>query len=338
MNKRHHFDTRTEAGDRVGACIQTLLTLPPNFFAIPMGLAGLAGVWQLAAKFYGLSTRISAALYIVTTVVYLLLVVAFGCKLLLAWKTTLAELSHPVFGPFNVLLPIVGMLLALGLDPYAHRVALGLFLAFLVASLLLGGWMLGRWIAARRDLDTLHSGYYLPTVASGLIGSEGLARFGFMAAGWMCFGIGMICWLLLGSIIFNRLFTRPALPQGLIPTLAIEIAPPALAGNAYFTLTGSRIDLLTYLFAGYALLMLLVQLCLVPLYRKLPFVMGFWSFTFPFAAATAYAIRWVHLLHPAGSIPLSIILLAAITLLIGSIALRSLAVPRSKPLPGIAAS
>ena len=304
-----------------------------------MGLAGLASVWQLAARFYGLPAPFSATLYIITTVVYMLLVVAFGGKLLLSWKTVLADLNHPVLGPFGVLCPIVGMLLALGLEPYAHRLALGMFLVFLGASLLLGGWMLGRWLAVRRDFDTLHSGYYLPTVASGLIGSEGLARFGFVAAGWMCFGIGMICWLLLGSIIFNRLFTRPSLPQGLVPTIAIEIAPPALAGNAYFTLTGSRIDLLTYMFAGYALLMLLVQLCLVPRYRKLPFVVGFWSFTFPFAAATAYAIRWVHLEHPAGNMVLSLALLAAITVLIGSIALRSLVAPvRGKPLLDIATS
>lgn len=336
MNRLHHFDARTEEKRGTGALSQALLAVPPNFFAIPMGLAGLAGVWQIAARFYGLPASLSATLYIVTTIVYLLLVVTFGCKLLLSWKTALADLTHPVLGPFSVLFPIVGMLLALGLEPYVHPLALGIFLVFLGASLLLGGWMLGRWLAVQRDLDALHSGYYLPIVASSLIGSEGLARFGFVAAGWMCFGIGVICWLLLGSIIFNRLFTRPGLPQGLIPTIAIEIAPPALAGNAYFTLTGNRIDLLTYMFAGYVLLMFLVQLCLVPRYRKLPFVVGFWSFTFPFATATVYAIRWVHLEHPAGSMLLSLALLATITVLIGSIALRSLVAPvRGRPLPSI---
>ena len=50
----------------------------------------------------------------------------------------------------------------------------------------------------------------------------------------MSFDVGMICWVVLGSIILNRLFFRPALPLALIPTLAIEVAPPVVAGNTYF--------------------------------------------------------------------------------------------------------
>src|SRR3977135_1197891 len=53
----------------------------------------------------------------------------------------------------------------------------------------------------------------------------------------MSFGIGIICWLLLGSILLNRLFFRPSLPAALVPTLAIEAAPPAVAGGAYYAIT-----------------------------------------------------------------------------------------------------
>jgi tellurite resistance protein len=222
------------------------------------------------------------------------------------------------------LLPISGMLLAVGLEPYAFRVALVLFLVFFVATILLGGWMTGQWIVDNMDAETFHPGYFLPTVAGALVGADGAGHFGLLVPGWMSFGIGMICWVVLGSIILNRLFFRPGLPPGLVPTLAIEIAPPVVAGNAYFTLTGGRIDTLAYVLAGYAVLMVLVQLRMAPLYWKTPFAPSFWAFTFSYASVASDAMRWIDLEHIPGGFFLGCVLLAGITLLIGGIALRSL--------------
>ena len=45
------------------------------------------------------------------------------------------------------------------------------------------------------------------------------------------FGLGLVCWAFLGSIIFVRLVAHPLMPVGLRPTLAILVAPPAVAGQ-----------------------------------------------------------------------------------------------------------
>src|SRR6266700_3091483 len=153
------------------------------------------------------------------------------------------------------------------------------------------------------------------------------------------FSLLPITWLLLGAIILNRLYFRPGLAAALIPMLAIVIVPPVIAGNAYFVLTGGRIDLLAYVLAGYAVLMALVQLRLVPIYFKLTFSPGFWSFTFSYAATAAYALRWIHLGKFAGAVILGYVVLAAITLFIGGIALRSLvALRQGKFLPAATVS
>ena len=80
----------------------------------------------------------------------------------------------------------------------------------------------------------------------------------------------MICWLLLGSAILNRLFTRPALagPGGLSPAE---------------TMIG-------YLLGGYAVLMVLARLRLSLVYSGLSFGPGFWAFTFSYAAVVADAL------------------------------------------------
>lgn len=317
------FKSETEGVKNV-ATQSRLLAIPLNFFAITMGLAGLAGVWRLAGELCHLLASIGDALYVIAAAVYLLLLIAFAMKLVLMPKVVMAELTHPVFGPFSSLLPLSGMVLALGLEPYAYQVALGLFLVFFITTILLGGWMTGQWIVAKLDAETVHPGYFLPTVAGALMGADGAGHFGLIGPGWMSFGIGMICWVVLGSIILNRLFFRPGLPPGLVPTLAIEIAPPVVAGNAYFTLTGGRIDILAYVLAGYAVLMVLVQLRLAPLYWKTPFAPSFWAFTFSYAAVASDAMRWLEFEHTTGGLFLGSVLLAAITLLIGSIAFRSL--------------
>jgi tellurite resistance protein len=45
--------------------------------------------------------------------------------------------------------------------------------------------------------------------------------------------------------------------------------------------------------AGFTALMLLIQLRLLPVYRRAPFGPGFWAFSFPFAAAVTYGIHWL---------------------------------------------
>ena len=47
-------------------------------------------------------------------------------------------------------------------------------------------------------------------------------------------GLGLIGLFVLGAIILARLMYAPALPSTLLPTLAIEVAPPGAASLAYF--------------------------------------------------------------------------------------------------------
>ena len=304
--------------------LHTRLSIPPNFYSIAFGLVGLARLWHLAGSLYGLSAAIGDSLFLVAAIVFLLFLVALVIKLVLAPKTVVADLTDPAIGPFFSLLPITGMLLAAGLEPHAFGAARVLFLVFFVAMVLLTGWYTGQWIVSILNADTFSPGFFLPAVAGGLLGADSAASFSLTGLGWLSFGIGIISWLMLGPIIFSRLFFRPGLPAALMPMLVIVIVPPVIAGNAYFVLTGGRIDLLAYVLAGYAVLMTLVQLRLVPLYLKLKFSPGFWAFTFAYAATAAYALRWIHYKQFAGAAMLGYAVLAAITLFIAGIALRSL--------------
>jgi tellurite resistance protein len=154
------------------------------------------------------------------------------------------------------------------------------------------------------------------------------------ALGWLSFGIGIVCWLMLGSLIINRLFFTDTLPAAVVPTLAIEVAPPAVAGAAYFALHGPNPDAFAYGVAGYAALMVLVQVRLLPLYVRLSFTPGFWAFTFSWAAAAELALLWLRIERPASEVVWAALAGGAVSLLIAAIAARSLvAIGRGQFLP-----
>jgi tellurite resistance protein len=316
-----------------------LTRLTPNFFAIPFGLAGLAGVWRLMSLDYGTPGGIADALSVAAAVVWLLVIAGSLARMVRSPHSVLAELRDPVFSPFWSLTFIIGMLLAGELGAHAPGPAKDLFVAFFIATVLMGGWLTGEWIAGELDQSKLHPGYLLPTVAGGLLGAEGAAQFGLRGIGWMSFGIGMLCWLLLGSLILNRLLLVKPLAPLLQPTLAIELAPPAVAGSAYFLLHGSVPTAFAYALAGYTVLMVLVQLRLLPLYVRLKFNPGFWSFTFSWSAVAAIALRWLAVEAPGGQTLYASLVAGAISLLVAAVAARSLlAVARGELLPPSAAA
>jgi tellurite resistance protein len=105
--------------------------------------------------------------------------------------------------------------------------------------------------------------------------------------------------------------------------MAIEVAPPAVAGSAWFAINGGRPDVVAFGLAGYTVLMVLVQLRLVPVYRTAPFGPAWWSFAFSYAAAVLLGIRWLAADHVTGQRPLTWLLLAVVTVGTGVLAVRT---------------
>ena len=69
--------------------------------------------------------------------------------------------------------------------------------------------------------------------------------------------------------------------------------------------------------------MALVQIRLIPIYRKLRFSPGFWAFTFSYSIAITCALEWITRTNPPGGTGYAIAAITAITVFIGAIAARS---------------
>jgi tellurite resistance protein len=311
-----------------------------NLFSIGFGLAGLAACWRVAAPAISAPGWVADALAVAAAAAWLAAGSAWLTQLAARRRSLSGELHDGLLGPFVSLLPIVGMLLALDLYPHAPGAGRVLFGVFTAATLLLGCWLTGQWITDRVELDALHPGYFLPMVAGGLIAAQGAAFLGWVGLSRGLFGIGILFWLLLGPLLLARPIIRPPLPAAISPTLAIQVAPSALAGSAYLALTGGRFDTVTWALAGFTIVMVAVQLRLIPLYRRAPFGPGTWSFTFAYAAAAIFALRWISHEHPPGATAWTWAVVGLITAIIAAIASRTVLalalgqfLPRPQPQP-----
>ena len=298
--------------------------IPPNTFAIAFSLAGLGVLWLTAADAGWAPRAVGEVLFLAAAVVWLALVLAYGASVATRRGTLRSDLTHPVLAPFLTLVTITPtILVAGGLRPYAPAVATVLTDVLIGLTVLHGSWFTGQLIYAEHTLDRLHPGYFIPTVAGGLLASVAAAQVGQTGLAWMLFGYGTVSWLVVGSIILGRLFFGPRLPDALLPTLAIEIAPGAVASLAWFALNGGRIDTVAHLLAGYGVLMVIAQLRLLPVFLRLRFSGAFWAFAFSWAAVATVGLHWIRETRPSGGGLLAAPVLAAATLLIGAVAVRT---------------
>ena len=294
--------------------------VPPNLFGIALGIAGLAQAWHAAVPVLGTVQAVPGALDVLAAALWLVLA---GAYLAQGPRIILADLRDPVLSPFVSSSALTAVLLAAALAQDAPATGRGLVIVFLAVTIAIGGWLTGQWMTGGIDPDSVHPGYFLPTAAGGLIGASAAAQVHLHALAEASFGIGVICWIMLGSTILNRLFTRPALPSALVPTMAIELGIPAVAGSAYFAVAGHTVNFMASVLGGYVVLMALAQVRLIPVYRRLSFTPGAWSFTFAYAAAAAYALAWLAINEPPAATGYAIALIALLTAFVSWIALRT---------------
>ncbi len=309
--------------------------IPPNVFGISFGLAGLAESWHATEPILRTPQAIPNALSILAAVIWSLVTVAYLAQ---GPRRALADLRDPVLSPFVPVATITGMLLAAALGQYEAGIGRVFVIVFLAITIAIGGWLTGQWIAGDVDPGSMHPGYFLPTVAGGMVGAFSAAQVHLHALAELSFGVGLICWLLLGSVLLNRLFFRSSLPAPLVPTLAIEIAPPVVAGVAYTALTGHTSGPFAFALAGYAVLMAIVQLRFLPLFVRQRFGLGFWAFTFSYAAAATDALEWVASRHPVGATVYATVTIASISALVLAIAIRTVVAVARGQLPKYAPS
>ena len=303
---------------------KTATRIPLNTFAISLGLTGLAEVWTCACAALNIPSVVAECLWIVAAIGWLLMIAAHIARGARSEASFASQLRHPAQGSIAAILPIVGMLLGINLHGFWALGGTILVVASIVVSTVFAGWILAFWMRGELALESVHGGYLLPTVAASFVAGGAASVIGARMLATGAFAVGVLFWALMFALVAGRLAFRAPLPGPLVPTIAILMAPPAVAGVSWFDFNGGRIDAVEEGLLGIAIILVLMQLTFLPRYLRLGFSLGFWSFTFPAGSMGAFLILWISRAPFAGWQVIAYALLALVTVLVLTIAFFSI--------------
>lgn len=257
---------------------------PVAFFASIMGLSGLTLSWQKAAHSLGLEPLVSQIMLVVTACVLLSLTCIYLVKSLRYREQVLAEFNHPIQISFFPAFSISLMLLSVATLEVSMALSHYLWICGAAIHLLLTLTVMTQWIHHSR-FKVQHStpAWFIPVVGNIIAPIAGVQH-GYIEAGWFFFAIGLLYWLVLKTLIFNRILFHDPLPEKLLPTLFIMIAPPAIGFISYLQLNNGVVDNFARILYYAALFITLLLFTQLPRFARIQFYLSWWAYSFPLAA------------------------------------------------------
>lgn len=262
-----------------------LKNFPISWFATIMGMAGFTIAWSRAEHIFGLGFALSTVLLPVTSALFLLLVAIYAAKALKYPRDVLGEMQHPVKVAFVPTISIALILLAIAFPRDCADLSFWLWVVGVSLHLTLTLYVLSSWIHhTKYEIAHLNPAWFIPVVGNILVPIAGIHHAS-PEISWFFFSLGLFFWPVLTAIIFYRLIFHGSLPDRLMPTLFIFIAPPAVGFISYYNLVGG-IDAFAHVLYGVALFFTLLLFVQVRLFARLKFFLSWWAYSFPLAAIT----------------------------------------------------
>lgn len=269
-----------------------LAEFPVPFFAVVMGLSGVTLALHASETAIGVRPLASQVALSLTLVAFAAISGLYALKALRHPAAVLAEWRHPVKLAFFPAIPISLLLIATALQPALPEVSAGVWMLGAAGQAALTLAVLSNWIG-HRSFQPVHvsPAWFIPAVGNVVAPVAGVPL-GFIELSWIFFSAGLIFWLVLLSLVMNRLVFHDPLPGRMVPTLAILVAPPAVALLAWLQLNGGVLDPLGRLFHGASVVFLALALTQVRLLLSQHFALSWWATSFPVAAFAIATLRY----------------------------------------------
>ena len=292
---------------------------PVPLFGMVMGLSGLTLAMHQAELAFGMGGQISTGIYLFTLAAFALVGGAYLAKLLVV-----AEWKHPVRLSFFPAISISLLLLAVATLEHHHAISHWLWLIGAALQFVLTIAVVSNWIGTRSfQHGQLNPAWFIPAVGNVIVPIAGVAL-GYTEVSWYFMSVGLIFWIVLLTLVINRLVFHDPMPGRLQPSLVILIAPPAVAFVAWLRLNGGVIDPFAHILINGAYFFTALVLVQLPRILRLDFAISFWALSFPFAAATIASFRFAAIAGSDFHRLLGGVLLAALVVIIAGLLLRTI--------------
>lgn len=312
------------------ATTSRLAHFPITFFAIGMGMLGLTLAMRAGETSFGLGH--AGSLIVLGLSVVMLGAVSFGyiAKALRHPEKVGEDWHHPVKIAFFPAISISLLLLSTALLEIMPSVAHFIWIGATAFQGALALAVISAWIGHRPFKTAMMTpAWFIPAVGNVIVPLAG-ARLGYIELSWLFFSGGLIFWVVLLTLVMNRLMFHDPMPGKMVPTLMILVAPPAVGFTAWLRLSG-EVDAFGHFLLSAAYVFALLVATQASKLRKLPFALSWWALSFPVAALSIASFSYAHAAQSNAHRAIGAGLLALlICVVIGLIARTAIAIRRGE--------
>ena len=255
-----------------------------SFLAIALGLAGFTFALQKAGELFKINFYFSIFL-ILSEFIFLLISVIYIIKIIKYPGEFKKEINHPIkinFYPIIAKVFLIFSIIYLSIDMVTSKYLwmIGTAFQFFFSIVILSVWIRH----SKFEIHHLNPAWFIPIVGNVMVPIAGIQH-GFVELSWFFFSIGIVMWLTLFIIIFNRIIFHHPIADKLIPTLFILFAPPAIAFISYTKLIG-EVDPFGRVLYYISLFLFMLIIAQMKMFSKIKFYLSWWAYSFPIVALT----------------------------------------------------
>mgnify|MGYP000206371508 CR=1 FL=1 len=269
---------------------RSLANFPITAFGISMGLSGTSLAWRRDSDVLEWTGIAGEVLAWIALGAFVAVAVTYGAKLVRHPGAVRREWARPSTMPFAGTLSISMLLLAATFLDTLPGPAEALWWAGALTQVVLTVGMVRAWVAqsgiSTRDI---HPAWLIPMIGMLAVPIAGV-EITSLDLNWFFFSVGGAYYLALLPLVLHRLIAVEAMPAALAPTLAVLIAPPAVALTAWVSLGGGMDSPLAHVLRSLVLFHLLLLATQVDTLRRAPFALSWWAYTFPLGSASVALI------------------------------------------------
>lgn len=261
---------------------------PVMMFAIVMGLSGLSLVLKKLSEILYFPTVIADVLGLLSSMIFLLVLGNYLLKLFKYKEEVKSEITHPIRINFFAAISISTLILSIFYRYTFDQLSQILFILGATLHIILTFYTMKFWINNNLEIQHSNPAWFIPIVGNLIVPIAG-KNFIDDSVLYFYFSIGIFFWIILFSIILNRIIFHKQFAPKFMPTLFILIAPPAIGFLSYVKLSG-ELDFFAHILYSLGLFFTILVFTMYKNYINIKFFISWWAFTFPMAAISLSTI------------------------------------------------
>ncbi|MEA3384665.1 MAG: SLAC1 anion channel family protein [Campylobacterota bacterium] len=283
-------------------------------YAIVMGMSGLTITYQKAHLWLGFPHIIGNILMYITTSIFLIVSIVYIKKYFTYKMAVKKEFSHPVRINFFAAVSISMLMLAIIFKEEYSTISSIFWYPGALLHFYLTMHTISFWINKNQEMAHSNPAWFIPIVGNVLVPIGGV---GFASTGVLLyfFSVGIFFWIILFSVILNRIIFHHQMAVKFMPTMFILIAPPAVGFIAYYKLYGV-IDFFAMTLFNLALFFTFLVAFMYKNFVKIKFFISWWAFVFPVAAMAIASMLMYHKTNDITLLGLSYVMVTVVTVII----------------------